>query len=187
MHMTNIRLAPTAGSGTVLEQYGRAMLSLQLLERMLALCVLALEAEPECPVSNSRRWAIKLVRKMVHAARKASAREMRKRLDGHGINHRLLAEIDIAIKWRDALAHRYLSDAFDSEKQAFRTGADAELAQLITAFDSLTKRLRSETEQLLQLSPRDISFDGIVEVWIHIARAAALDRPVHTADGWVNL
>lgn len=96
----------------VLSAYGATMLAVQAFERNLAVLVLALEAKPwkTKPFKSKEQFRAslqKLISRQIDAFQRASAKALRNRLP-QDFDAALLTEIEIAIAWRDRLAHRYL-------------------------------------------------------------------------------
>jgi hypothetical protein len=94
----------------VLAQYGRAMLSAQLLESQLRqLAMVASVKDPHAPPRrvNAKRVVYKVFKRAIHLNFKASAKEARD-LAKHLLSEEQLQEVDKAISWRNRLAHNYL-------------------------------------------------------------------------------
>jgi hypothetical protein len=120
----------------VLAAYGHTMLVWQILEQHLGqLWVMSLIGEHELGTDRSVKRDL---RRSIHAATKATARESFRGLEA-SLDQELHSEIDAAIKWRDVLAHRYLRERLRGglEHGHFMAGTSAELGELYDRFVSL--------------------------------------------------
>lgn len=142
----------------VFSQYGRVMLSVQLLEtQLMMLAMVGSVKDPHGPPKRvkSRRVVSRVFKRAIHLNFKASAYEARN-LAAHLLSEEQLAEVDKAIRWRNRLAHNYLREKLTGSVDGqFAPGTLNELVRLTRAFDVLGKQLAEEHKRITDSWPSD--------------------------------
>ncbi len=165
----------------VFAQYGRTMLAVQHFESALASLVLAVEVDPHKSVTLSKKYLSREIKKLIHAYRRASARELQKKLDDR-LEPELLGEIENAIRWRNRLAHSYLRDNLRmTAQEAFCSGVLSEMVALTTGLEKLSRRLNQELEELVSEWPNDPIPEKLRESTQQVARSIMLGRDLPAA------
>lgn len=158
MQLNDEQMRKTLNHMAILGQYGRVMLSAQLLESQLMM--LAMVASVKDPHASPRRVDTKRVvsrvfKKAIHLNFKATAKEARN-LVAHLLSEEQLQELDRAISWRNRLAHNYLREKITGSADGqFAPGTLDELVKLTKAFDSLGKELAKQHERITESWPSD--------------------------------
>ncbi len=116
------------------------------------------------------------ISKLIHAYRRASASELRNKLDGR-VDPALLEEIENAIRWRNRLAHSYLRDNLRmTDQEGFRRGVLNEMATLTTGLEKLSSRLNQDLQELVSAWPNDPIPEKLREGMQQVARSIILGR-----------
>lgn len=168
------KASPTAAElerFAVFMQYGRTMLSVQVFEGSLAsLMLIASVRDPHRKTKTSCAQFQEMIERTVNAYTRTSARRAFEAIKDR-VPEELLDDIDVAIKWRNRLAHRYLREQlYGLEGFTFRPGTLKQLERLARDFDRLGKRLLKENQRLTDGWPKDEPAPEIREFILRLGR-----------------
>lgn len=175
----------------IMSQYGAAMLQVQTFEATLANFVGVIEADAKVrdpagqqPASLERALR-PVIKRSWHLLQRASASEMRRRVEGK-IDEQLLTDISTMIGWRDFLAHRYLRvrlfPSGGSDPQPTPQIA-AELLEIGQAFGELTKRVGAAATAVIAGWPKREAPVGVDEALARMVRELLAVQPQRFARG----
>ena len=128
--------------------YALAMQAAQFLEMKLAiLCVWAESDFTPRQVKNVEKAFRRTVRSHEHLFQRASASELRNRLDGV-LPEELAEELTELIGWRDRLAHRYLREQYALDPPIFGERMQHEMQAVSQRFQALGDKVDAETRRI---------------------------------------